>query len=1428
MSLLPAELTSLDPQSQIEHLCRALNGKMTGESAFKCSCPAFDHEDKNPSCSFFISNGAVRVKCHSRNCSLQKIAAGVTTKLQGAGTPSASNASQTTAEIRSGFKTAEDYLRHKGLRETLLQREEVSLNRETRSISFKLTSEGKEKGRHTIQYSALNAKGSTVKTTHGTLAGASIHFSGDSRLAIAEGPLDGMSLADALGVTCLVSCGADNMINIQVPFENYREVTVVADNDEAGLKAGFALAERLLRENNIPVYFFKPNPPGQRVDPWGLGDDACGYDFNDLLRDVGPESASQSFYNNRVLYESVRKKFWPEIIERHEYSCTPYPLQAMPTVAREYIEAMAHHLQTPPDRLIMACLVVTGILMCPTYRLSMRTKNNSFTISPNAYGNLIGTPSSKKSPSMSAFTKLLRPLIEAESVRYQNELADHHVKLATLSAKEKRLVSSLSRGTKDPAQATDSEAQLGKLAREKLQFQANPPRFDLLMTNDSTPEALLELCANSEKGLLLCVDEAGKLFMQLSRESFAELRPLLNTGFSGQDSFRSDRVTAKSRWVKRLMLGFLGTVQPEIMKPLLETPDDGFPARMWVAYPQDYPAVFINEQWDRSVERKLQELLSRIYGMTTERVLEFDAQSIQILEQQFLLVEREKQSAGLISKHYEGFLGKFESHFGKICLILQVLHDPDATKISESTALAACEIFTAICSHFKKLVSENLAACPLEKAIRAGRLDKIKTTRDLKRSNLLNGDEAGLDIAIKRAQQKGLIMIIQRKTAGRPTDTIVLSPFLTRSNTPQDQVVTELPKESFNTSVPCDGAVSEKSCIFANNPAELENPNFRTWIPSTGFLGCTLAIDTETTRIKDNETPELKLLQATADGETVYFVSPQHARAFMETHRESKIIAHNFSFDLAVPQKATGFDFSLYLEQAGKKIVDTGLMYQLLKLATEGEVPHRWSLEVLSYELLKETLKKDPGIRVSWDDIPTEAGDDPLIVLTTEQQQYAANDVIMTYRCYLELDQRTASLPYKTDLTLPIQMQAAWALDRIGRRGVQVDQKLLGARLEQSESAISKQTAILTGLGYTPGAKGNRRLIEDEVVRVCGKLKTQPRISEKSQKPKIDENAIAALADGSELLRAYLTFSQIKKHHDFLRKLSCERVHPRFQTLMRTGRTSCREPNLQNLPRVGVREILIPSAGHLFIIADYTAIELTTLSQHCLTRYGGSKMAELINGGKDLHIELARHILNKDDVTKADRQKAKALNFGIPGGLGAEKLCEYAASTFGIAMTVNEAKSFKKEYLKFFPEIETHLKSGDGNNETVSTLSGRIAARSSYCQARNFAFQGLASDGAKRALYNLEKEGFRTVLFVHDEVVVEVPCVGSDDDSLNKAGTRIEEIMTASMQEFTPEVTVKVEWFAADRYTKEGKLTTTESGRVIPYTVTVEEATHAV
>ena len=114
------------------------------------------------------------------------------------------------------------------------------------------------------------------------------------------------------------------------------------------------------------------------------------------------------------------------------------------------------------------------------------------------------------------------------------------------------------------------------------------------------------------------------------------------------------------------------------------------------------------------------------------------------------------------------------------------------------------------------------------------------------------------------------------------------------------------------------------------------------------------------------------------------------------------------------------------------------------------------------------------------------------------------------------------------------------------------------------------------------------------------------------------------------------------------------RVYPQWNPARAaTGRASCTTPNVQSLPKGGgFRGYVRPQEGRVLVKADLSQIELRVLA--AITE--DENMLEVFGRGGDLHLNTAE-VLAGCNVKKGDleRQKAKAVNFGLSFGMGAKR-----------------------------------------------------------------------------------------------------------------------------------------------------------------------------
>lgn len=310
-------------------------------------------------------------------------------------------------------------------------------------------------------------------------------------------------------------------------------------------------------------------------------------------------------------------------------------------------------------------------------------------------------------------------------------------------------------------------------------------------------------------------------------------------------------------------------------------------------------------------------------------------------------------------------------------------------------------------------------------------------------------------------------------------------------------------------------------------------------------------------------------------------------------------------------------------------------------------------------------------------------------------------------------------------------------------------------------------------------------------------------------------------------------------------------INVRYNNLVATGRTSSGE---QQHPREGgIRECIRAREGNVLISCDYSIAELRGLAQVNYSLFGWSKMRDALIAGRELHIVTAAMVLSqwthqhvsyedalarykaKDKMAKNARQLAKAGNFGIPGGLGAEAFCEFAKAQYGVELDVRAAADFKRNWLDLlYPEVRELFRlvtkwcaqGVNGRYQAVQWASGRLRGDTGFCDGCNTMFQGIVADFAKSALYEVCRACFgasqwgvydplynyRPILFYHDEIVIE-----GRESSAHEAAVRLQEIMEGEGRKWCPDVPILAEPALCYHYSKEAAPAFDAVGRLIPY-----------
>lgn len=251
--------------------------------------------------------------------------------------------------------------------------------------------------------------------------------------------------------------------------------------------------------------------------------------------------------------------------------------------------------------------------------------------------------------------------------------------------------------------------------------------------------------------------------------------------------------------------------------------------------------------------------------------------------------------------------------------------------------------------------------------------------------------------------------------------------------------------------------------------------------------------------------------------------------------------------------------------------------------------------------------------------------------------------------------------------------------------------------------------------------------------------------------------------------------SFIKTMPDFIHPVT-GRIHPSFdQYGTRSGRFSCREPNLQQQPSRGEegaewRAIFRARHGYKIVAADFSQIELRILGELAEEQ----EFIRAYTQGIDLHRLTASKIFKVplEEVTKTQRSIAKTVNFGLNYGMWKNGLQLRLREDAHIEVSLGEAEQFIRDFQQAYPAATNYLNkiSKEGLQKlALRNRAGRLLKLSTprnereegtvKREAKNLPIQSLCADIIKDALKNiyarLEPKGVLFINTVHDELVFE-------------------------------------------------------------------------
>ena len=403
--------------------------------------------------------------------------------------------------------------------------------------------------------------------------------------------------------------------------------------------------------------------------------------------------------------------------------------------------------------------------------------------------------------------------------------------------------------------------------------------------------------------------------------------------------------------------------------------------------------------------------------------------------------------------------------------------------------------------------------------------------------------------------------------------------------------------------------------------------------------------------------------------------------------------------------------------------------------------------------------------------------------------EYAAEDADITWQLHELLAQRLKEMEQEK-LFNEVEMPLVRVLADMEREGIRLDVDALNKFSQELGSDIlALQDKIIAACGVPFNIDSPKQLgdVLFETLKLGGDKPKKTRTGQYQTSEDI-LSAMAHLHPAIPLILDYRSLRKLKGTYVDTLPLAVDpadgRVHTNYrQAVAATGRLSSDEPNLQNIPirtEKGreIRRAFVPRDENFGLLsADYSQIELRIIAHMS----GDVNMQEAFRQGLDIHAATAAKVFNTPiaEVTRDQRSRAKAVNFGIAYGQGAFGLSQnlgiprgeaqgiidgYFAEFRGVKGYMDEMIGFCREhgYVQTLMGRRRYLPDITSGNNTVRAAAERVAI--------NAPMQGTAADIIKVAMIRIHAQMTRAgmksklLLQVHDELVFD--CHQSEEEEL--------------------------------------------------------------
>lgn len=616
-------------------------------------------------------------------------------------------------------------------------------------------------------------------------------------LIVCEGFATGASIHEATGDAVAVAFTAGNLEAVAIALRSkYPALKIIMAGDDDWQTGRTGLTNARSAALAVNGYLAMP-------EFFGYDRAEKDTDFNDLYQLAGLDAVKACINRAELVTASATPgsaEAWPAPIEIVS-GLPPAPefdaSILLPKTLADFVLDEADRMPCSPDYIAVALIVCLGSVIGASCALKPKRRDDWIVV-PNVWGGIVGDPSSKKSPALSAVIRFVDrleareadKLVEAKKV-FEAEQAAFEAHQSAVKAAMKKAAT----GKPDPLKMA--------AAIDNLQAIAPPeePHARRYKSNDASIEKLCDIESRNPKGLLIFRDELVGLLAAWEREGHEGDRAYYLEGWNGTGSYNSDRIGRGEQFVQNHCISILGGIQPDKMETYLSDiasrlDNDGRVQRFQVlVYPDPVQWQWRDRYPVKGAREAVRDMFDRLSmfdpvqdGATpTDDFIKLPNFSFDDEAQEIFIdwctdlnqVQIPKEQDPLMKQH----LGKFEKLFCSLALILH-LSEGNIGPVKADSALRAAALCEYFAGHARRVYgmvegAKVSTAKMLLRRITEGKLQSGFTVRTIRQKNWSGAaNNIQIEAALAILETNHCIRGYESASGGRPTTIYEVNPAL--------------------------------------------------------------------------------------------------------------------------------------------------------------------------------------------------------------------------------------------------------------------------------------------------------------------------------------------------------------------------------------------------------------------------------------------------------------------------------------------------------------------------------------------------------------------------------------------------------------------------------------------------------------------------